>query len=391
MGDLESLLLVLVALYLAECLVWLRRGAVGFFNLCGLRRTRWRLRQPGSTLANQHGAVTFANPLPPLGTVFFGQQPPFSISADAAFAHTAACLNPTWRPASTARLVRFDEIKSITRDGRKVLVNEGLFLKAMSPFVARRVVKELRELREAPAVRREEIIRRTLAASFDEAAVRARAEEFHRQSATLRALANSLFLFLYVLAPLLVWRFAFLNVVGWLVAGLLAHTVTIAFLFRRAHGRLYPGGHEERFTPFLTMLLAPPSAIRAADVLGKPLLEDFHALAVAKALLVPKDFREFARRVLLDLRYPMFPVCPLADPLAVKTEELFRALLRVEAEQFVRRAGLNLEELLRPPARSEAIHTAYCPRCEEQFVTSESTCADCGGRTLVPWSAPESC
>ena len=386
MGDLESLLLVLIALYLAECLVWLRRGAVGFFNVWGLRRTRWGLRQPGSTLANQHGAVTFANPLPPFGTIFFGQQPPLSLSADVAFAHTAACLNPTWRPTQTARLVRFDEIKSIMRDGRKVFVNEQLFLKAMSPFVARRVVTGLRELREAPAKRREEIIRRALAASFDEAAARARVEEFHQQSETLRALANSLFVFLYVLAPLLVWRFGFLNVVWWLVAGLLAHTVTIAFLFRRAHDRLYPGGHEERFTPFLTMLLAPPSAIRATDALGKHLLEDFHALAVAKVLLRPEDFRAFAHRVILDLRHPIFPVCPSADPTAMKTEESFRTLLRGEAEKFVSRSGLNLEELLRPPARSEAVHTAYCPRCEAQFTSAKSICADCGGRAAVPWT-----
>ena len=87
MGDLESLLLVLVALYLAECLVWLRRGTVGFVNVWGLRRTRWFLRHPGGTLANQRGAVTFANPLPPLGTIFFGQPAPLSLSAEAAFAY----------------------------------------------------------------------------------------------------------------------------------------------------------------------------------------------------------------------------------------------------------------------------------------------------------------
>ena len=385
MGDLESLLLVLVALYLAECLVWLRRGTVGFVNVWGLRRTRWFLRHPGGTLANQRGAVTFANPLPPFGTIFFGQPAPLSLSAEAAFAYTAACLNPTWRPTQTTRLVRFDEIKSIHGDGRKVLVNGQLFLKAMSPFVARRVMKELRELSESPAGRREEIIRRALAASFDESAARVRVEEFQKQSTTLRALANSLFFFLYLLAPLFVWRFSFLNVVWWLGAGLLAHTVSIALVFRRAHGRLYPGGHEERFTPFLTMLLAPPSAIRAADALGKHLLEDFHALTVAKVLLVPDDFRRFARRALLDLRQPMFPVCPVNDPLAVQAEESFRALLQNEAEKFVRGTGLNLEQLLRPPVRSEASHTAYCPRCEAQFITVASVCSDCGGRPSVAW------
>lgn len=386
MGDLESLLLVLVALYLAECLVWLRRGNVGFFNWWGLARRRWHLRHPGSTLANQHGAVAFTNPLPPLGTVFFGQQPPLSLSADAVLAFTAACLNPSWRPVPSARCVRFDEIKAVAREGRRVLVNDRLLLQAASPFVARRVVRELRELKEAPADRRASMIRRALTESFDEAAVRERVREFQKRSAALRALANSLFLFLYLFAPLLVWRFTLPIVVWWLVAGLLAHTITIAVLFRRAHGHLYPGGHEERFTPFLTMLLAPPSAIRATDALGKPLLEDFHALAVAKVLLASEVFRAFARHVLLDLRHPMSPVCPVSEPVAVQAEESFRAAVREEAERFVSGAGLNLEELLRPAARSEAAHTAYCARCGAQFVARDSTCSDCGGRPLAVWN-----
>jgi hypothetical protein len=386
MGELESLLLVLVVLYLAECLVWLRRGTVSFFNWWGLARTRWRVRHPGSTLANQHGAVSFTNPLPPLGTVFFGQQTSLSISPDAALAYTAACLNPSWRASQSARFVRFEEMKTITRDGRKVLVNDQLFLKATSPFVARRTVKGLRELQEATAKQREAIIQRTIAASFDEKSVRERVQEFQKRSANLRVLANSLFIFLYIIAPLLVWRFAFLNVVWWLVAGLLVHTVSIAILFRRAHGHLYPGCHDERFTPFFTMLLAPPSAVRAVDALGKHLLENFHALAAAKVLLTTEDFREFARRVVLDLRYPMFPICPSADPMVVKTEESFRHQLRDEAEKFVSGTGLKLEELLRPPPRSEVVNTAYCPRCGAQFTTSDGACSDCGGRPLAVWN-----
>jgi hypothetical protein len=385
MGDLESLLLVLVAIYLAECLVWLRRGAVGFFNWWGLARTRCWLRHPGSTLANQNGAVSFTNPLPPMGTIFFGSQLPLSVSSGGALACTATCLNPSWRPVQSARFVRFEEIKTITRDGRKVLINDQLFLKTMSPFVARRIVKSLRELQEAAPERREIIVRRMFTESFDEKAVRERVREFQKRSAILRTLANSLFIFLYILAPLLVWRFAFLNVVWWLVAGLLAHTVSIAILFRRAHGQLYPGCHDERFTPFLTMLLAPPSAIRAVDALGKHLLENFHALAVSKVLLSTEDFRAFARQVILDLRHPMFPICPSADPLAMKTEESFRQQLRNEAEKFVCDSGLELEELLRPSPRGEAVNTAYCPRCGAQFTTSDGACSDCGGRPLVKW------
>jgi hypothetical protein len=386
MGELESLLLVLVVIYVAECIVWVRRGSVLFINWSGLARTRWRLLHPGSTLGNQHGAILFANPLPPLGAIVFGQQPPVSLSGEAAIAFSAACLNPTWRPAQSARLVRFDEIKTIERDGRKIFVNGEVFLKAMSPFSAREVARQLRELKDASPARRAALLRDFVSASFDEKAVRARLDDFAQRSRVLRTLANSLFVFLYVLAPVVVWKFGLVKTVWPLVTVLLAHTVTIAILFRRAHGHLYPHGHEERFTPFLTMLLAPPSAVRSVDVLGKHLLEEFHALAAAKVLLSAESFRAFARRVLLDLRFPIFPMHPSNDALVASTENSFRDLMRAEAEKLVTRAGLKVEELILPPARSEAIHTAFCPRCDSQFVRADSGCGDCGGRPLARWN-----
>jgi hypothetical protein len=385
MGDLESLLLVLAALYLAECVAWVRRGSVAFINWSGLAATGWRLHHPGATIANQHGAVLMLNPFPPLGSVIFGQQPPLSLSADAALAYSAACLNPAWRPDQTSRLVRFDDMKQIECNGRTVLVNGELFLKAMSPFVARRVGKWLREIKDTPAAQRNAAIQHALAESFDEKKIRQRLEEFRAASQPLRVLSNSLFAYLYVLVPIVILRYQLTRFL-WPMLGLLfAHTISIALFFWRAHGRLFPGGDAERFTPFLTMLLAPPSAARANDALGKHLLEDFHALAVGQVLLPPEAFRAFARRVLLDLRHPMFPICAAQDPLAMKTEELFRRALREVAENLVTRSGLNLEELLKSLPRSEPAHAAYCQRCDAQFVTSDGVCNECGGRPLEKW------
>ena len=54
MGDLESLLLVLAAIYLSECAVWVRRGAVALHSYRG--RT-WHLWHPGTLLGNALGLV----------------------------------------------------------------------------------------------------------------------------------------------------------------------------------------------------------------------------------------------------------------------------------------------------------------------------------------------
>ncbi len=387
MGDLQSLLLVLVVIYLAECVVWVRRGAVAFVSGWSLAKHRWRLWQPDGIIGNQRGAVCFANPLPPLGAVTLGQPLPLSVSADAVFAYTAACLNPGWRPAQSARFVRFADIQEIEREGKRVLVNGRVFLNTASTSAARRLVSWLRRLKETPAPQRDAAIRQSLADGFCAEKVHERLDAFARLARPIRALSNSLLVVLFVLGPAAVWRFGLAHTVWVLVPALLAHTVTIAILFRRAYRRLYPQDGDEWFTPFLTMLLAPPSAIRANDVLGRHLLEDFHALAVAQVLCPPRSFREFARRTLLDLRYPMLPACPVGDPAMTATEHEFRAALRNEAERFVVSHGLELGELLRPPAPSEPVNTAYCPRCGAQFVTEAGVCGDCGGRPLEQFSA----
>ncbi len=385
MGDLESLLVVLAAIYLAECIVWVRRGSVVFINWWGLPNTPWRLHHPGSTLGNQHGAVLFANPLPPLGAVCFGQQPLASLSPQGVLAWSDACLNPTWRPVNSGRFISFAGLKSIERDGRKVLVDGELFLKTVSPFVARRLVRTLRELKAAPEQNRAALIEEALERSLGEKAIRDRLEEFQKRARVLRLVANSLFCFLYILAPLLVWRWGFYATIWPLAAGFLGHTVSLAILFRRAHEHLYPGAHEECFTPFLTMLLAPPSDIRATDELSRQVFDDNHALAVAKVLLSQHPFHSFARRVFLDLHHPMFPPCPSGDPAAVQTEQEFRERLRAVVERFLERCGVDVAKLVRPLPPTEPSHRAFCARCDAQFINREGTCADCGGRPLATW------
>src|SRR5260370_39990637 len=123
---------------------------------------------------------------------------------------------------------------------------------------------------------------------------------------------------------MLVWQFGFGHR-GWVVvAGLLAQTITAALLFRRAHRALFPDASAERFTPFVTMLLAPPTAIRAHDLLSRHLLGAFHPLAVAQGLCSPARFEELARRTLLDLRCPMLPLCPAGTPAAARAAQWFR-------------------------------------------------------------------
>src|SRR5439155_13614683 len=126
----------------------------------------------------------------------------------------------------------------------------------------------------------------------------------------IRLFPNFLFAWLFLFAPALIWRFGFRACWVGLVAGLLVAAVATAILFHRAHKSLYPQAEEQRFTHFLTVLLSPATPIRALDILSRPLLEDFHPLAIAKSFCSESRFRSFAQRLLLELREPAWPVCP---------------------------------------------------------------------------------
>src|SRR5688572_20885595 len=104
MGDLESLLLILSAIYLTDCAVWIRRGGVAVRTVWG---KNWRLLHPGTVAGNSTGAVIFANPLPPFGSILTAYQFPVSLSSTGVFSFTAASINPDWRPSQLSRWCPF--------------------------------------------------------------------------------------------------------------------------------------------------------------------------------------------------------------------------------------------------------------------------------------------
>jgi hypothetical protein len=380
MGDLGSLLGALAVIYVLECLVWVQRGSVLLLRWWGKTSA---IHHPGTLLGNARGALFLANPFPPFGTAFLGRPILVSLSVEGALSWTAACLNPGWRPAQAGRYVRFDEMRSVEVEGKSVRVDGHIFIRAPSPYVARTIAGNLRRLQKAPGASRRAIIQSIISEALDRKSVNNRMAALAGQSRWLRSLGIGLFWYLFGAAPLLVWHFGLGPVVWPIAGGLLAQTVAIAILFHRAHKTLYPAAGEERFTPFLTMLLAPPAAIRAVDVLRRPLLEDFHPLAAAAVLASRDHFKAFARHVLLDLRHPILPACPSNNLQAVATEREFRETLCLAAEEFVQSAGCSVKELLQPPQRTDPTHASYCPRCGAQFVVREGVCADCGGRALV--------
>ena len=382
MNEEQLLFVVLAALYGWECACWLRRGAVGFSTWLG---SRWRTWHPGALVGNQNGGFILAPPLPPLGTLFVAGQFPLSLSAEGVLAFVATNVNPGWRPAQSGRFLPFEDLREIRARGAKVLANGGLLIRCSSPERARQCVEQLQALARLKADEREAALAKNLDDAFDVAAVERLRQEFQTRALALRGLSNGLLGYVFAVVPAVIWHFGFKSSWLGLLAGLLALTGATAFFLCLAHRALYPKAEDERFTHTLTILLAPTSAMRAHDALSRPLMEGFHPLTVAKVLLPEAEFREFARRVLLDIRQPALPLCPNDELTARETERRARAALQAEAETFLKATGVKPEKLCPPPKPADETCRAYCARCEAQFTTADGTCADCGGLARKPF------
>jgi hypothetical protein len=380
MSVLQLLFLVLGVLYLWECACWLPRGAVGCRTWLG---RRWRLAHPAVLLGNQRGGFILAHPLPPLGTLLVSNQLPLSLAPEAVLCFVASSVNPGWRPPQTGKIFHWDQLCAAEAKGKKVLLKGELLLQAASPTLAAFLVQQLRHLAQVPFAKREAAIHQLVRQTLDTKAVERLWGDFQNQTASLRLLTNCLFGYLFIFAPLLIWRVGLAQCWLGLLLGLLACLVAIGVLFYRAHKRFFPLAEDDRFTHCLIVSLSPVTAVRARDLLARPLFETFHPLAVAKVFCPERSFAGYARDILREMRHPGLPVCPLIQAEAAATERYGRAVLEQAIEELLRAAGLNPDELLQPPVPADETCRAYCPRCSAQFTAPTGVCVDCGGMALV--------
>jgi hypothetical protein len=379
--DLQILGLVLVAVYLWECLCWIPKGTVVLVTWFG---KHWRVTHPGTLAGNPRGGLFLAPPLPPLGRLVSTRQLPFSLTPQGLLAYVSSTTGPGGRPPQTGLWFSWDAVKSIEAKGKVLYVNRQRFLKTGSAPDSRRLAKMLREISAQSMTQRASTLKARLRESLDLSALHNRWQTLEKPSATLRWWTNLEFIYLFFLCPGAIGHLGLKYCWPMLLAGLLALDLIVAWKFYRAHRVLFPEDDEERFSQTLTILLAPCSAVRANDLLSRYALEQFHPLAAARHFASPDAFRHLAAHWLRELLYPARPVCPVSAPEAQTTEANARAHWLERINEFLLALGINPAELLQPPAAMDDACQQYCPRCLSQFAAGASGCSDCGGIPLAP-------
>lgn len=378
MSEGQTLLLILILLYLTECLIWVKRESVAFVSRMG---GRWRLTVPPSWLGNANGGILFLNPLPPPGRVFLSHLSPISISPSGICAYNLQTLPSEARsPGQTGQYLPFSKVSSSKTDGVYLLVNDERFAKCATARQARTLAKLIAEMTKASAAKRERLARTWISKQFamDDAA--ARLSEGNVVIKPMRELSLILFLFLFVVTPVLVSSFGLMGLIIPVAAVMVILAVLIGILFYRAHKQLFPAEASERFESLVKMILCPPVSIRAPDILTRNLLAEYSPIVVA-SLLTGSSEQQFMRAFILDLQHPLKH--EVSDESAEKTigwtaaEQLNTCLEQVKAGRY-----LKPEELSAPTQREEN-SISYCPRCRCQFVVNAAECPDCPGVVLV--------
>ena len=380
-SDGQTLLLILVLLYLTECLIWLKKQSVAFVS--PLAR-RWRVATPISWLGNANGAMLILNPLPPPGRIFLSHLLPISISPSGVCAFNSQTLPSGARPATqTGEFVPFSSISSAVADGAYLVLNDQKFAKCATPKQAKALAKLIETVSAAKVSKREALVRSWLTKQFDARAATRVSQEAESLIGVIRWACTMFFVFMFAGVPLLVTLYGLERLIIPLAVGILLLAVQIAILFYRAHRRLYPAETHERLESMVKMILCPPVSLRAADVLTRNVLADYSPVVVANVLGVGK--KQFVRDFVLDLQHPLKH--EVTDEKAAETITWMNAVqLKACLEHVQRDAKTKVESLLRAAER-EGDSVSYCPRCGVQFVAGAGDeCPDCPGVELVAFS-----
>ena len=373
-GEGQTLLFVLVLLYLSECLIWVRRESVAFVSAWG---RNWRLARPSSWLGNARGGILLLNPVPPAGRLFLSQLSPVSISPSGVCAFNLQTLPSEARsPSQTGEFQPFSKIKEAGIDGSYLTINNQRFVKCTTAQEARTLAESISAMAKASPSKREGMARNWIAKQFSTKDAETRLKESGALIEPIQSLSLILFLFLFVFTPVLGSFFGLMTLVIPVAVVMVSLAVMIAIMFHRVHKKLYPAESSERLESLVKMILCPPVAIRAADVLTRNLLADFSPIVLA-TVLPGSGEQHFVRGVVLDLKYPLGH--DLSDANAVETIT-WAANERLSVFEHY----LKPQELLLPAQREEN-SISYCPRCLCQFVVEVEECSDCPGVTTTKW------
>ena len=358
MTELGTLFLVVLAVYVVQCICWVSPdSAVFVLNFRG----RGKRKGEGFVWSALDIAAFFANPFPPLSPLLVTHWPGFQLNPDSILfiGSKGETVAIPWE-----KLVVSHSGPKLLCNGTRVFKGDETQIQSYSEL--------LQQIRQAKRAQREQIIQKWLRTSVNMESAARRVKVFHRRSLWLKVVSNLQFFFLFLLLPLAIT--AFVPRILWLaIFTVVATSILIAVDFWSLHRELLAKAKDARFKSTLTIMLSPISAIRACDPICHDLVANYHPVAVAGAICPDAEFAALAGEHLRGSKFGVF------------ANQWYQKKLQDSIERVVRQRGLEMEQLLVPAVQTSGC-VLYCPRCLAQYVTKRAECADCGYETLTAFN-----
>src|SRR5580765_1360623 len=355
MTGLAQLVIIVLLVYLLQCLCWVKPN-VQVFSL-ELFKRRGRKRH-GFLWAALKLRGYWANPLPPLQPLLVVdwlkvQPEPETVR-----------LTPT---DSEPMSVAWEQL-AVTHSGTKLLAN-GLVVLQAGVDQLKLHQEFLEKLKRARMKERKKLIESWLRKAMDTNAVEERLTLFCHKAQWLDIAVNLQFFLLFVIVPLAFFRFG--SKALWpMLAAVITTSIFITWQLWRLHRSFFSDDGDGRFKAVFSSALSPIYAIRAADGLARDLLAGFYPVAVAGIVCSQQEFEAFAGE---QLRANNFSRADIS---------WYGQQFQLALIQMLERKGVAVKQLLGAPER-DGNCVLYCPRCRAQYTKTREDCSDCGYGELL--------
>lgn len=355
MRELATLFLIVLLVYLFQCLCWAPPSAQVFSLEPSGEKGR---KKRGFLWSALKLAGHWANPLPPLQPLMVVAWPWFQPGPEAM---------QVAQDDATPVSVAWEQL-TLTRSGSKLLCN-GMVVSQGGADQIKSHAEFLGKLKQARVKERKRLIEAWLRKATDAAAVEDRLKLFCHKSRWLDITVNLQFFLLFLIVPMAFFRFG--SKALWpMVAAVITTSVFIAWQSWRLHKRFFPGDGDARFKSVFGAVLSPINAIRAGDTLARDLLAGFHPLAVAGVVCGQQEFEAFAGEQLRANKFGRLGT------------NWYEEQLQLALARMLQKRGVDPARLLAAPER-ETNCVLYCPRCRAQYTKPREDCADCGYGELL--------
>ena len=382
MPDDLLLLALFVLLYVSDSYFFLHKHSVAFRQGSG---GRCQIILPSSNAGNRDRALHLLSLFPPLQPIYISSLLPVSCSETGLLSYVSQTLATLGRPKQPCQEIEYANVRAIGAEGTKLLINGEPFVSCRVPDQATLIAGTVGEIVTTSGQRASSILNKMIDSALDANNVARIVAEYRRTSRPLRVICNTIFFVFFLLFPVLArWHGLGVSLIVTLV--LLAVLLpSLCVFFYSLHRRFSMGSRWDRIGCVIRFIICPPCAIRANDLISRSLIAKFHPVAVALALCDKPEASAFVRKMLRDLQNPLHQ--DLNGKLSLSIDEEWRKKMIAAVERTARQSGMESQELLEIPRKSDPSMVTVCPRCLAQFSARFDSCPDCLG--IAPIAFPQ--